>query len=277
VVDGGANFGVRFCDHRRLLLQRDGNGYSEAMRLSACRNKSLEEKAYVMWMKNKGFQKLGGGWLEASGLRLWSRLQFTALRSRKDPKVVKLLQDIHDEKRSLLSAFEAFIVYSAARAMRSHSGAFAEVGVYKGASAKLISEVKGEKPLHLFDTFAGLPPSSPKDRGVHREGQYACSMPAVKEYLNGYPNITFHQGVFPESTKTVSESRYAFCHFDVDLYEGTLACLRYFYDRMTPGGIMLSHDYGLLAGVEAAFTEFFADKPEKVFELPTTQCMVIKL
>jgi hypothetical protein len=46
---------------------------------------------------------------------------------------------------------------------------------------------------------------------------------------------------------------------------------------MTPGGIMLSHDYGLLAGVEAAFTEFFADKPEKVFELPTTQCMVIKL
>lgn len=70
---------------------------------------------------------------------------------------------------------------------------------------------------------------------------------------------------------------YSFCHFDVDLYEGTLACLRYFYDRMLPGGIMLSHDYGLLAGVEAAFTEFFADKPERVIELPTTQCMVVKL
>ena len=47
--------------------------------------------------------------------------------------------------------------------------------------------------------------------------------------------------------------------------------------RMIPGGIMLSHDYGLLSGVEKAFQEFFADKPEGIIEQPTTQCMVIKL
>lgn len=63
-----------------------------------------------MWMKNTSFQRLGGGSLETIGLRLWSRLQFTALRGRKDPHIVGLLEEIHDEKRSLLSAFEAFIV-----------------------------------------------------------------------------------------------------------------------------------------------------------------------
>jgi O-methyltransferase len=230
-----------------------------------------------MWLKNARFQRLGGGWLESFGLRLWSRLQFTALRSRKDPKVVRLLQEIHDEKRSLLSAFEAFIVYSLARAQRDQPGDFAEVGVYKGASAKLISEAKGDKTLRLFDTFEGLPAASQKDRGVHRQHQYSCSMTSVQEYLTDYRHLSFFKGIFPESTRDVPEARYAFCHFDVDLYEGTLGCLRYFYDRMIPGGIMLSHDYGLLAGVEAAFTEFFADKPERVIELPTTQCMVVKL
>jgi O-methyltransferase len=230
-----------------------------------------------MWMKSERFQRLGGGWLETFGLRLWSELQFTALRGRKDPKVVRLLQTIHDEKRSLLSAFEAFFVFSLARAMQSMPGDFAEVGVFKGASAKLIAETKGGKLLRLFDTFEGLPPKSAKDRNVHRENQYACSLESVQEYLAGYENLSFHKGLFPESARGVPEGRYAFCHFDVDLYESTLGCLEYFYPRMVPGGVMLSHDYGLLAGVEAAFTEFFADKPESVIELPTTQCMVIKL
>jgi hypothetical protein len=231
----------------------------------------------IMWMKNSRFQRLGGGRLEAVGLRLWSRLQFTALRGRKDPQVVRLLRTIHDDNRSLLSAFEAFTVYSVARAQRTRPGDFAEVGVYKGASAKLISEAKGDKPLRLFDTFEGLPPSSAKDRAVHRENQYACSMASVQQYLQGYGNLSFHKGIFPDSARGVPEGRYSFCHFDVDWYEGTLGCLEYFYPRMVSGGVMLSHDYGLLAGVEAAFTEFFADKPEGVIELPTTQCMVIKL
>ena len=61
------------------------------------------------------------------------------------------------------------------------------------------------------------------------------------------------------------------------LYEGTLDCLRFFYPRMVAGGVIISHDYSILTGVKRAFDEFFADKPEGVVELPTTQCMVVKL
>lgn len=231
-----------------------------------------------MWLKNRFLQKLGGGGMEAFGLRAWSRLQLTALRSRKNPAVVKLLQEIQRDKSSLMSSFEQFVVYALAKAqLKQESGVFAEVGVYKGASAKLICEVKGDVPLHLFDTYEGLPVSSGKDRGVHRRGQYACSLQNVQEYLRGYRNVYYHKGVFPESACELPDQRYVFVHFDVDLYEGTLACLEYFYPKMAAGGILLSHDYGLLAGVEAAFTEFFSDKPESVVELPTTQCFVVKL
>lgn len=83
------------------------------------------------------------------------------------------------ERRSLLTANESFLIHSIARAQAKVPGEFAEVGVYEGGSARITSEVKGDKELHLFDTFA--------------------------------------------------------------------------------------------------FMEFLADKPEKLIELPTTQCMVVKL
>ena len=230
-----------------------------------------------MWMKSKRFQRLGGGLLERFGLRLWSRLQFSALGGRKDPEIVAVLRQIYRQRRSLLSAFEQYLVYGAARAQAKRPGAMAEVGVYNGASAKLICEAKGEKTLRLFDTFTGLPESTPEDRAVHRPGQYECSLESVQRYLAGYENVHFHPGLFPESAAAVPEDRYCFVHFDVDLYAGTLACLQYFYPRMIPGGIILSHDYGLLAGVQQAFDEFFADKPEGIIDQPTTQCMVVKL
>ena len=230
-----------------------------------------------MWLKNRMFQRLGGGRLERLGLSLWSRLQLSALNARKDPEIVRLLWEIRRGKRSLLSAWEQYLIYSLARAQSKLPGAIAEVGVFRGGSARLICEAKGDKPLHLFDTYEGLPPSSEADRGVHRENQYACSIEEIQEYLKAYENVHFHKGVFPDSAADAPEQKYCLAHFDVDLYEGTKGCLEYFYPRMVPGGVMVSHDYGLLAGVEKAFCEFFADKPEEIIDQPTTQCMIIKL
>ena len=55
-----------------------------------------------MWMKNRRFQRLGGGALERFGLRLWSRLQFISLGSRKEPDIMAILRRIHRQRRSLL-------------------------------------------------------------------------------------------------------------------------------------------------------------------------------
>jgi O-methyltransferase len=229
-----------------------------------------------MWLRNRLLQQRGGGLLEQAGLDVWSAIQMLSLGSRKPADEVRLLRSVRRERRCLNSAWECYNVMTLARAMTALPGAFAEVGCYQGTTAKLIAEVKRDKPLLLFDTFEGLPKDSNLDPGVHRVGQYACSMERVAAYLQGYDNVSLHKGLFPESAALVPEQRYAFVHFDVDLYEGTLACLEYFYHRMTPGGVMLSHDYGMLKGVEQAFHDFMADKPEPMIPQATTQVMVIK-
>lgn len=229
-----------------------------------------------MWLRSRLVQKLGGGFCEQFGLNLWSKLQVTALRSRKSAADADLIARVCRERKCLNSAFECYLVLSLARATTRLPGKFAEVGVYQGVTAKLIASVKGDRELHLFDTFEGLPSACSKDDGVHRVGQYACTLDSVRDYLAGQEQVFFHKGLFPDSTHDVEESKYAFVHFDVDLYEGTYACLEYFYPRMVPGGVMLTHDYGMLAGVQRAFQEFMADKPEAIFEQPTTQAMIVK-
>ncbi|HEV3005391.1 MAG TPA: TylF/MycF/NovP-related O-methyltransferase [Pirellulales bacterium] len=213
--------------------------------------------------------------------RLWlfsiSKVQLVLLGGHKDPQVVRLIRQVRKTRVSLQTAYELYMVHSLATAYREVPGAMAEVGVFQGASAKLLCAAKGHKTLHLFDTFEGLPKSSEHDRNVHGERQYACSLESVQHYLGEQTNVYYHQGMFPASAADVPETAFAFVHCDVDLYESTLACLRYFYPRMTKGGVMLSHDYSLLAGVKQAFAEFLVDKPERPIELPSTQCMLVKL
>lgn len=231
-----------------------------------------------MWLRNPRFQRMiGGGRLELLSVGLIARLELLGMRAHKDSELVRLIRRVRRERRSLLTGNEACLVHTLARGQRNRPGQMAEVGTYQGASAKLICEAKGDTPLHLFDTFTGLPKSAAEDRNVHREHQYACSLEAVQAYLAKYPNVRYYAGRFPETANDVSNEQFSFVHLDVDLYESTLSCLKFFYPRLIPGGILLSHDYSLLAGVRLAFDQFLSDKPEDLIELPTTQCMLVKL
>ena len=219
----------------------------------------------------------GGGLLERLWLSAISRAQIFLLNRHKDPDNVRLVSQVRRQRRSLLTAYESYTVFSCGRAYAHLPGAMAEVGVFEGGSARLLCEVKGEKELHLFDTFTGLPPSSSHDRNVHRENQYRCSLESVQNYIKAYPNVHFHPGLFPDSAKDMEKKTYCFVHLDVDLYDSTLAGLEYFYPLLIPGGVILSHDYSLLVGVRKAFDDFLRDKPEHPIELPSTQCMLVKL
>lgn len=221
--------------------------------------------------------RMVGGLPERVFLNTLSRAHLFLLDKHKEPQTVRLLRHIRKQRTCLLSAFECFIVHSFAQAYSRLPGELAEVGCFQGGSTKIICEAKGETPLHVFDTFEGLPKSSAPDRGIHNEHQYACGLESVQTYLKDYPNVHFYKGRFPETSGPVSDRTFSFVHSDVDLYESTLAALQFFYPRLRPGGVFLSHDYSVLAGVKTAFQEFLADKPESPIEMPTTQCMIIKL
>jgi O-methyltransferase len=46
---------------------------------------------------------------------------------------------------------------------------------------------------------------------------------------------------------------------------------------MSPGGILLSHDYITAPGVKKAFDNFFDGKAEPVLETAGSQCLVVKV
>ena len=230
-------------------------------------------------LKSKFLQRLAGGRLEHLGARFLSWTQHLFLSSHKDRRVMQMIREMRRKVHGPMTN-EAYILHSLATAQSCVPGDFAEVGVSAGGSARVICEGKHDKRMHLFDTFTGLPHAGGEhDRGLFKQHAYACSREKVEDYLCDFSNLSFHEGVFPDSVrgdKEVEESTFALAHFDVDLYEGTRSCLEFFYPRMNPGGVIITHDYSLLTGVKKAFDEFLADKPEAIIELPTTQAMFIK-
>ena len=86
-----------------------------------------------MCVKSKFFQRLGGGFLERTGLSLWNRLQFTSLNTRKDKRIVGLLHDIHRQRRSLLAAYEGYFVYSLAKSQSSRPARSPKLGSIRAA------------------------------------------------------------------------------------------------------------------------------------------------
>lgn len=187
-----------------------------------------------------------------------------------------LIERVKTEVKMFLGHDEARNVYLAVISTENVPGDIAEVGVYQGGSAKLICEAKRGRHLHLFDTFEGLPVPSQGDNPELRKGQFACSLEKVQRYLAQYENVHFYKGTAPLSCKPVEKNRFSFVHLDVDLYEGTLAALRFFYPRLSTGGVLMGHDYPSFVGVKAAWDEFFKNKPEPVLRISFKQCLIVK-
>ncbi len=215
--------------------------------------------------------------IRGMSIGMLARLELAFLGGHKERHVLEMIKNARSSRESLLSGNEAFTLYSVARAQSRLPGEMAEVGVYQGVSAKIISVASGSVPLHLFDTFSGLPQPEADEHDRMREGHYAASLTSVSSFLSDCENVSFYRGLFPDTAGPCTDCRFSFVHLDVDLRSSTLGCLEFFYPRMMPGGIILTHDYSYLDGVREAFAEFLAGKQERPIEMPSSQAMLIKL
>ena len=218
----------------------------------------------------------GSKTVRSLSIGLLARLELAFLAGHKQRHVLADIKAARNGRESLLSGNEAFTVFSLARAQSALGGEMAEVGVYQGCSARMISLASNGAPLHLFDTFSGLPAPDAHEHGRMRQGHYAASLEGVQAYLADRPDVRFYQGMFPQTATPVADTKFSFVHLDVDLKSSTRGCLEFFYPRMLPGGIILTHDYSYLDGVREAFDEFLAGRPERAIELPTSQAMLVK-
>ena len=160
-------------------------------------------------------------------------------------------------------------------------GDFAEVGVYQGGTATLLADLllDSARPLHLFDTFTGMPPTD-AHRDMHVEGDFSdTSVEAVSRLVAHSTSTRLYPGFFPATAEPLGAQRFAFVHVDVDIYQSVLDSCDFFHPRLVPGGFLLFDDYGWTScpGARAAVDAYYAGRPEQPVYLPTGQALVVRL
>jgi hypothetical protein len=190
---------------------------------------------------------------------------------------LQLLRETRSKTQLLLTDPAALHILVCARAARRLHGAYAEAGVFKGGSARLICEEKGAAPLHLFDVFEMLQqgPIAGAEQVREHFGSVHGRLTDTRQLLAAYSNVHFHPGLFPETTAALEDVRFSFVHLDLDLRDPTHAALEFFHPRLVAGGILIGDDYDDPA-VRDCFDHWFEQRPDTIVELPWSQVMVIR-
>lgn len=180
---------------------------------------------------------------------------------------------------TLVSVDRCQALFKLANEANKIEGDIAEIGVYKGGTAKLLALTCKDKLVHLFDTFQGMPGKDDPSIDIHKEGDFSdTSLSAVEDALSDCGNTRFYQGMFPETADDTISDKFSLVHSDVDLYQCNIDVLEYFYPRLVKGGIMVFDDYEWegCPGIKKSLDEFLYYKPEQIKRSAQYQCYFIK-
>ena len=147
-------------------------------------------------------------------------------------------------------------------------GDVAELGVFRGDFAVLINAAFPDRTIHLFDTFEGFPAKDVEIEQAQgfskaKTGDFAeTAKDIVDKRLLYRDRAVFHKGYFPATFRSCMEKTFAFVSVDADLYAPTAAALPLFWDRLSPGGVLLVHDVNSTQypGAGKAVREFCREK-----------------
>lgn len=153
-------------------------------------------------------------------------------------------------------------------------GDIVEFGCYVGTSALFLRRLLDEKgqsdnrSLHVYDSFAGLPPKAPQDSSTVGEAFVAGELTATrKQLLHHFKQANLqvpiiHKGWFADLTDTNVPANIGFAFLDGDFYDSIRDSLRLVWPRMKRGGCVVIDDYAreALPGVERAVHDYFAGK-----------------
>lgn len=190
---------------------------------------------------------------------------------------------IHDERSASLDYVRYATLALAATRVDADElpGSIAEVGVFRGRTARFIRRVAPDRHLFLFDTFTGFSREVVESEGLEGTVGPRAFLRTSEEVARtnvGDDQVTIVRGEFPATAGTVSAERFALVHVDVDLESVTAAALEFFYPRVVAGGYIVIHDYNnsqFRFGCRRAVDAFFVNKPEFIIEIPDRQGSVV--
>lgn len=153
-------------------------------------------------------------------------------------------------------------------------GAAVEFGCYIGTTSlfirRMLDAIDPERPFHVYDSFAGLPPKTAEDRSGAGE-QFVAGELAVskKQFIHEFQKAhlrppVIHKGWFGELTAVDIPPQIAFAFLDGDFYASICDSLRLVLPRLAPGATIIVDDYAreALPGAARAVHEHFT--PDQV-------------
>jgi predicted O-methyltransferase YrrM len=119
-------------------------------------------------------------------------------------------------------------------------GHYLEFGVFTGGTIRFIARRIGQRVIHGFDSFQGLPEAWAGFNLARDTFDLGGRLPRVPK------NVRLHRGYFEESLPTWlrdNSGQVAFIHLDCDLYSATKTVLRLIAPRVASGTLVLFDEY----------------------------------
>jgi O-methyltransferase len=161
-------------------------------------------------------------------------------------------------------------------------GTVVECGVLDGGGAALMAfgTAKSDRPVHLFDSWSGLPKTSEKDGDAAMWAGDVIGSPnrvrAVFDKLNiDRRRVTFHKGWFNETFPKANIDKIALLHIDADFYDSVRLTLETWVPRVSDGGYIQIDDYSAFIGCKRAVDEYLAKHPTLKLETFKDQAFFI--
>jgi O-methyltransferase len=163
----------------------------------------------------------------------------------------------------------------AARQTQGLEGDFVECACYRGSSARIVADLVGLKGRRyfLYDLFDHDPSMPHHTMPEHSSTLYQEVCARFPE-----PEVIITQGLVPSSFDQAAPDKIAFMHLDLNNRDAEIGALEQFWDRITPGGVLVLDDFGWQGyrDQQVAEREWFGRRGYPILEMPTGQGLVIK-
>jgi O-methyltransferase len=148
---------------------------------------------------------------------------------------------------------------------RAIPGAIVECGVLDGGTAAIMAfgTKRSDRPLHLFDSWEGLPAATEKDGDAEMwAGDVVGSPRRVAAVLRAlqisFSRVNFHKGWFDKTFPKANIDAIALLHIDADFYDSVRLTLETWGPHISKGGYIQIDDYSSFIGCRKAVDEYLA-------------------
>jgi hypothetical protein len=190
-------------------------------------------------------------------------------------------------------AWRVHVALWAASASLRVPGDFVECGVNAGfMSSAIMHHLRWNavgRRFYLIDTFGGpvLEQYSPEEiergrlkiaKDALQAGAYVTDLDRVHSNFSEWPSAIVVQGSVPEVLPSLDIGAVAFLHLDMNCAYPERAAIEFFWERLSPGAMVLLDDYAY-AGYDSqarAMDEAAKALKMNILSLPTGQGLIVK-